>query len=185
MRTYSRSALLNLLITPFYFSCDINCNQPANPSARISLSTTCTGLACSTAEYQWQLFTVDSSDVELSEIILTRDMTQSELNLSGIIIKANQLAGGLSYRLKVTASPDYGPPGNAAYQFRMNAPPHSGQCTVTPGTGDALKTNFAFNCSGWQVKSFSNVSRHLFIQYVFVFYCTKNGNMTVPASLCT
>ena len=102
-------------------------------------------------KYQWQLFTVNSNGNELSEISLTRDMTETELDLPGIIIKSDQLVGGMLYRLKVTATPDNGPLGSAAYQFRTNAPPHSGQCTVTPGSGEALKTNFAFNCSGWQV----------------------------------
>ena len=84
-------------------------------------------------------------------------MTQTELNFPGIIIKANQLTGGLIYRLKVTASPENGPAGYAVYQFRMNAPPHSGQCTVSPGSGDAVKTRFAFNCIGWQVSTYGTL----------------------------
>ena len=79
-------------------------------------------------------------------------MTDTELNLPGIIIKADQLTGGFTYRLKVTATPGIGPAGNAAYQFRMNAPPHSGQCTVSPSTGEALRTKFDFRCTGWQVR---------------------------------
>ena len=79
-------------------------------------------------------------------------MTHTELNLPGILIKANQLTGGYTYRLKVTATPTTGPAGNAAYQFRMNAPPHSGRCTVSPRTGEALSTNFDFRCTGWQVR---------------------------------
>lgn len=101
--------------------------------------------------YQWKLFTVNSYGDELSEISLSRDMTETELDLPRIIIKSDQLVGGMLYRLKVTATPDNGPLGSAAYQFRTNAPPHSGQCTVTPRSGEALKTNFVFNCSGWQV----------------------------------
>ena len=134
----------------FNFSCDSNCNDPANPSIRIRLTTTCTGHACDNANYQWQLVTVDSDGNEVSES-LTRDMTQTELNLPGIIIKADQLPVGFTYRLKATVTPEIGPEGNAAYQFRMNAPPHSGQCTVSPGSGKALTTQFAFNCTGWQV----------------------------------
>ena len=122
-----------------------------NPSNRISVITTCTGHRCNTAVYQWQLVAVDSNGDQLSEINLTRDMTEIELDLPDIIIKGDQLAGGMLYRLKATATPDHGPAGSAAYQFRTNAPPHSGQCTVSPGSGEALKTNFAFNCTGWEV----------------------------------
>ena len=83
-------------------------------------------------------------------------MTETALDLPGIIIKGNQLAllnDSLSfYRLKVTVSQDFGPSGSAAYQFRMNAPPTPGDCTVTPTNGKALKTEFEFKCTNWEVR---------------------------------
>ncbi|KAJ7340521.1 hypothetical protein OS493_003275 [Desmophyllum pertusum] len=133
--------------------CLINCDKVASVSTRISVTTTCTGQACNTAKYQWQLVTVNSNGDKLNVIILTRDKTETDLNLPGIIIKDNQLtqlASSLFYLLKVQVSQDNGPSGNAAYQFRMNAPPSSGWCTVKPETGEALKTKFDFICSGWQ-----------------------------------
>lgn len=134
-----------------FLRCLINCDKTATSiSTRISLTTVCTGHACATAQYQWQLVSLDPNGNEV-KATLTRDMTQTDLNLPGIIVKENNLSGGLIYRLKVTASPDNGPPGNAAYQFEMNVPPHSGQCTVTPGSGEALKTKFDFRCTGWRV----------------------------------
>ena len=92
-----------------------------------------------------------SNGTEINES-LTRDMTVTKLNLPGIIIKANQLNGSFTYRLKVTATPGIGPAGNAVYQFRMNASPHSGRCTVSPITGEALKTKFDFACTNWEVR---------------------------------
>ena len=78
------------------------------------------------------------------------------MDLPGIIIKANQLqpliVSERFYRLKVLVSQDDGPDGNAAYQFRVNAPPSPGNCTVTPTNGQALKTAFAFSCIDWQVR---------------------------------
>ena len=136
----------------FLLRCLINCEKTASVSTRISLTTTCTGHACDAATYQWQLVSLHpSNDTEIKES-LTRDMTDTELNLPSIIIKANQLTGGFTYRLKVTATPGIGPAGNAAYQFGMNAPPHSGLCTVSPRTGEALRTKFDFRCTGWQVR---------------------------------
>ena len=91
----------------------------------------------------------------MHEISLTRNMTETDLGLSGTIIKANQLLqldSNLFYRLKVKVSQHDGPAGHAAYQFRMNAPPSPGNCTVTPEYGQALKTEFVFLCTGWQVK---------------------------------
>ena len=83
---------------------------------------------------------------------LTRNMTQSDLDLPGLSIKANQLNEGLTYQLKVTASPEDGPAGNAAYQFEMNAPPQNGSCTVSPESGEALVTTFAVICKDWKVR---------------------------------
>ena len=140
----------------FSWRCLINCDKIASVSTRISVTTTCTGQACKTAKYQWQLFTVNSNGDELSEISLTRDMTETDLDLSGIIIKRNQLAPlkqqSFQYRLEVNVSQDEGPSGNAAYQFRMNDPPRHGNCTVTPTIGEALKTEFVFNCINWEVR---------------------------------
>lgn len=131
--------------------CLINCEKIASISTRISLTTTCTGHACKAAKYLWQLVSVHADGNEIKET-LTRDMTQTDLNLPGIIIKENELSEGLVYLLKVTVTQDNGPAGMAAYDFTMNTPPHSGQCTVTPETGDALKTRFDFECTGWQVR---------------------------------
>ena len=141
----------------FFFSwrCLINCDKNASASTRISVTTTCTGEACNTAKYQWQLFTVNLNVDEVNEIPLTRDMTETDLDLPGIIIKGNQLPPRdphLFYRLEVSVSQDVGPSGIAAYQFKINAPPSDGVCTVTPTNGEALKTKFGFICTNWKAR---------------------------------
>ena len=151
-----------MILLPFatpsllYHRCLINCEKTASASTRISIATTCKGPACQTATYHWQLVIVDSTGSELQENILTRNMTETDMDLPGIIIKANQLqpliVSERFYRLKVLVSQDDGPDGNAAYQFRVNAPPSPGNCTVTPTNGQALKTAFAFSCIDWQVR---------------------------------
>ena len=144
-----------LTIFFFFWRCLINCEKIASVSTRISVATTCTGQACNTAKYQWQLFTVNSNGDELSETPLTRDMTETDLDLPGIIIKKNQLAPlgqNWFYRLEVSVSQDDGPSGNAAYQFRMNDAPRHGNCTVTPTNGEALKTEFVFICTNWEAR---------------------------------
>ena len=90
---------------------------------------------------------------EINELNVTRDMTETELNASAMIIKPNKLVGGYFYRLMVTAFPVDGDFGQAGYQFITNSPPHSGECSVTPIGGEALVTNFVFNCTGWKVSS--------------------------------
>ena len=79
-------------------------------------------------------------------------MTETELNLPGIIIKKDALAGDVTYRLKVNVNQAHGPAGISSYQFRTNAPPDGGQCTVKPLNGSALKTLFNIQCSGWKVR---------------------------------
>ena len=141
----------------FFFSwrCLINCDKNASASTPISVATTCTGQACNTGKYEWQLFTVNSNGDEVSEISLTRGMTETDLDLPGIIIKGNRLAQQdphLFYRLQVSVSQDVGPSGIAAYHFRINPPPSDGDCTVTPTNGEALKTEFRFICTNWKAR---------------------------------
>ena len=90
-------------------------------------------------------------------VTLTRNMTETELNLPGIIIKKDALAGNVAYRLKVSVTQAHGPAGISSYQFRMNAPPEGGQCTVKPLNGSALKTLFNIQCSGWKVRFDSGI----------------------------
>ena len=85
-------------------------------------------------------------------------MTETELNLPGIIIKKDALAGDVTYRLKVNVTQAHGPPGISSYQFRTNAPPKGGQCTVKPLNGSALKTSFNIKCSDWTVRFDSGIS---------------------------
>ncbi|XP_068717180.1 polycystin-1-like protein 2 [Montipora capricornis] len=130
-------------------SCVINCEETVSVSTRLALQTSCAGCACETARYKWLLISLDPLGNETSEV-LTPDMTLTGLNLPGIIIKENELAGNLTYRLKVFATQDVGPEGIAAYQFTMNAPPVGGNCTFKPLRGRALNTSFDFQCSDWQ-----------------------------------
>ena len=141
----------NLITCLSLLRCLINCAKTVSASTRISLTTTCTGHACDTAMYQWQLVSLDPYGDEIIER-LTRNMTRTDLNIPSIIIKGNQLFEGPTYRLKVTVTQPNGPAGIAAYQFRVNSPPKPGQCTVSPERGEALKTKFEFRCSGWQVE---------------------------------
>ena len=84
-------------------------------------------------------------------------MTETELNLPGIIIKKDALAGNVAYRLKVSVIQAHSPGGISSYQFRMNAPPEGGKCTVKPLDGIALKTLFNIQCSGWKVRFDSGI----------------------------
>ncbi|KAK2571916.1 Polycystin-2 [Acropora cervicornis] len=130
-------------------TCIINCGQTTT-NARISLTTTCLGDACKSAKYQWLLASLHPPDNKEMAITLTRNMTETELNLPGIIIKKDALAGNVAYRLKVSVTQAHGPAGVSSYQFRMNAPPEGGQCTVKPLNGSALTTLFNIQCSGWK-----------------------------------
>jgi len=128
--------------------CIINCGKTTT-NARIGLTTTCVGDACKSAKYQWLLVSLHSPTNEETAVTLTRNMTETELNLPGIIIKKDALAGDVTYRLKVNVTQAHGPPGISSYQFRTNAPPKGGQCTVKPLNGSALKTSFNIKCSDW------------------------------------
>ena len=129
----------------------MNCREIASLSTQLSLASSCVGSGCIDAEYKWQLFTVDVDGSVIPEKLI-RDMTDTKLNNTGIVIKQNELKKGLRYRLQVTVSPKRGQAvGQSTYEFRTNAPPHSGRCTVSPTTGEALKTKFTISCKGWLV----------------------------------
>ena len=123
----------------------------------ISLSTTCTGHACDTAQYHWTLIRVDSLGYEMEEISLTRAKMKTDLNLPVMVLKEKQLRGTLYYRFKVTVTQNNSPDGMADYDFTMNGRPHVGSCGVQPQSGEALSTNFKFDCgSGWRVSKNQN-----------------------------
>lgn len=131
-------------------------------STRLSLKTTCTGPGCNMAAYQWHLQGVSSSGYSVYPMNLSRDMTETDLNLPGIVLKGNHLPRYMMYRLMVTVTPDNGPAGRAAYQFKANGPPQSGGCYVSRYSGDALKTKFYFTCSGWIVRFLVEFTVNLF-----------------------
>ena len=138
----------------FHCRCLINCDKIASESTRISLTTECSGDPCESAKYHWQLNVVNSSGVEVNDKQLT-DKAETNLNSTGIVIKKNQLGElppGHFYQLKVEVSQQGEPPGYATYQFRINAPPQHGSCSVTPTKGEALKTQFKFECRNWKVR---------------------------------
>ena len=117
----------------------------------------CVGDACKSARYIWLLSSLHPRDNKERAVTLTRNMTETELSLPGIIIKKDALAGNVAYRLKVSVTQAHGPPGVSSYQFRMNAPPEGGKCAVKPLNGSALKTLFNIQCSGWKVRFDSGV----------------------------
>ena len=138
----------------FHCRCLINCDKIASESTRISLTTECSGDPCESAKYHWQLNVVNSSGVQVNDKQLT-DKAETNLNSTGIVIKKNQLGElppGHFYQLKVEVSQQGEPPGYATYQFRINAPPQHGSCSVTPTKGEALNTQFIFECRNWQVR---------------------------------
>ena len=138
----------------FHCRCLINCDKIASESTRISLTTECTGDPCERAKYHWKLNVVHFGGVEVNDKQLT-DKAETNLNSTGIVIKKNQLGElppGHFYQLKVEVSQQGEPPGYATYQFRINAPPQHGSCGVTPTKGEALKTQFKFECRNWQVR---------------------------------
>ena len=129
-----------------------------NVSSRLSLTTTCRGSGCNTATYQWKLNSL------VHTVTLTRHMTETDLNLPGIVLKPHRLKSN-TYWLIVTVTPNSGPEGKSAYQFTTNMPPYNGYCNAWPYSGQALKTKFFMYCSRWEVKIFGGLHRLLIIQY--------------------
>lgn len=152
------------IFSTFIFRCLVNCEYEMNVSSRLSLTTTCRGSGCNTATYQWELNSLGSSGTVVRTVALTRDMTETDLSLPGIVIKPHRF-GFNRYRLIVTVTPNSGPAGKSAYQFTTNMPPYNGYCNASRYSGQALKTTFYLSCSRWKVKIFGGLHRLLIIQY--------------------
>lgn len=69
-------------------------------------------------------------------------------SLSNVIVK-NKLTPGLTYTLRLVATDSNGNQGFGAVTIKVNSPPSSGRCAVTPKVGYAVRDIFTLSCTDW------------------------------------
>lgn len=133
----------------------VNCEHKVNPSDKLSLSTECTGSACTNKLlYSWSLFCLETREDkkptwQRDNVTLKTEDISSSGSFPNMVIKKNKLHGNKHYKLVVTGTLPTGIYGRASYTFQVNAPPRDGTCNVDPRAGHVLATQYRFWCVGW------------------------------------
>lgn len=69
-------------------------------------------------------------------------------SLNNVIVK-NKLTSGLTYVFRLVATDVNGNQGFGSVTIKVNSPPSSGRCEVTPKSGYAVYDTFALSCTDW------------------------------------
>ena len=93
-------------------------------------------------------------DVGLSwscaQLALGPSNLHTDTNTLELVLSQGALVAGQTYTFVVTATGNLNRlTGSAAVTIRTNEPPRGGACSVSPMSGTALVTYFAFECSNW------------------------------------
>ncbi|XP_070577710.1 polycystin-1-like protein 2 [Ptychodera flava] len=94
------------------------------------------------------------------EVSMERRFTSTGVRGPFISINGGRLGDGYTYKLSVNLTDDKSGYGGDTWRFVTNAPPTSGNCSVTPETGYTLDTEFTVQCENW-------VDDHMPIRYLF------------------
>ena len=136
----SESVVMNVQIVNLYFT-----------ESRIAFQ----GLAADPASvFNW---TVQRSKGDNQGLLDTRDSATFFTGISGSTfafrtetpVGADLFRGGQSYKVAVRASSQAGA-GYSWLEFSIPLPPTSGVCSVGPGSGHSLETEFSIVCKDWQ-----------------------------------
>ena len=117
--------------------------------------------------YKWQLFK--------RKIFVENPAGNTPSGVTGVFLTvvSSKLSPGENYRLYVSVRKNGGKAGNATIDLETNKPPVTGQCSVDPVTGDAMKTQFKIKCQGWS-------DPDLPLPYKFMY--KKDGDVTSISS---
>jgi len=116
----------------------------ANPSEKVTLTSTVTSLSPSTLSLLWSQLSGDLS-------IATQGATTyfaTSLSSATLVIRAGALTPGSSYTFTLRAADEAGD-ATAAWTLFANAPPTSGYVTTSPSSGVVFDTSFAISAPQW------------------------------------
>ncbi|KGL76395.1 Polycystic kidney disease and receptor for egg jelly-related protein, partial [Tinamus guttatus] len=130
--------------------CLENCGKTVIPTERLTLSGKC--LNCgrgSQTVYHWSLFPAEKNSTEIRFDWLSRTST----GRSGPYLSIHALSFlntvYQSYVLLLTVTTWDGRSSIYRYSFKLNSPPSTGKCTITPHRGTAFVTKFVVRCTGF------------------------------------
>ncbi|GLD96780.1 hypothetical protein PINS_up005463 [Pythium insidiosum] len=115
-----------------------------NPSSRVTLTATVKSTYPVTTRWQQ-----DQGDLVLAANSSTHAAFSMPLTSASNAINRNQLTPGQTYVFRLVATDLNGMAGSGIVTIRVNAPPTSGTCVVSPTDGFAVQDTFSLSCEHW------------------------------------
>ncbi|XP_068684192.1 polycystin-1-like protein 2 [Montipora foliosa] len=167
-------------------SCIHNCERQVIPSFRLILETSCTGPFCSRiTKYSWSVDNLTERNLGWQEIQNVEDLLLTERQSPNFVTRPGGLLGNISYLVTVTGETSNGHSSVANYKFNTNSPPVGGRCDVDTPSGEAMRTVFSFECSGWYDEDKPLKYKFLYkstdgIEMVFQSSFANKASLTLP-----
>ncbi|NXA39959.1 PKDRE protein, partial [Eudromia elegans] len=130
--------------------CLENCGKTVIPTERLTLSGKC--LNCRRSRetvYRWSLFSAEKNSTEIKFDWSSRTSTGRSGPYLSIHALSFMNTAYQSYVLLLKVTNWDGRSSIYRYSFKLNSPPNTGKCTITPRWGTAFVTKFVVRCSGF------------------------------------
>ncbi|XP_076032915.1 polycystin-1-like [Oratosquilla oratoria] len=141
-----------------------------NPSMRIAMLGECLSDCDPTMTYQWSLFDKDGGSINETDDMYITETTAPDLAIAKDLFSLNP--GTKSFKFKLTAEV-FGAEGYSEVELRVNQPPTSGECFVSPTIGYALISEYAVSCKDWKDPEDAGLKSYMYHYYKE----TDNGEM--------
>ena len=119
------------------------------------------------------------------EIQNVEDLLLTDRHSPNFVTSPGRLFGNISYLVTVTGETSNGHSSVAKYKFNTNSPPVGGRCDVDTPRGEAMRTVFSFECSGWHDEDKPLKYKFLYkstdgIEMVFQSSFANKASLTLP-----
>ncbi|NXA53841.1 PKDRE protein, partial [Nothocercus julius] len=130
--------------------CLENCGKTVIPTERLVLSGKCLNCRSSSQTvYHWSLFSAEKNSTEIRFDWSSRTSTGRSGPYLSIHALSFMNTVYQSYVLLLKVTTWDGRSSIYRYSFKLNSPPNTGKCTITPRWGTAFVTKFVVRCSGF------------------------------------
>lgn len=137
----------------FRLRCFVDCGAIVSASNKLRVTSECLNSPCNGSEYEWLLYRMNLDSNQWELLANLSNMTSTAVNATNMIIKKDSLQSNSTYNLALFVRSPKGTEGFAVLEFETAGQPHSGYCSSSAAKGVSMKTEFLFECFGWQDKS--------------------------------
>ena len=133
-----------------FFRCFVDCGAVVPASNKFRVTSECLNSACNGSAYEWRLRKLNRNTNMWENVTILPNMTSTGVNSNNMIITKNSLPSGSTFSLMLVVQSSVGSEGFGLLDFATAGEPYGGDCSPSAEKGIALKTEFTFECSGWQ-----------------------------------